>query len=490
MTDVTNLRETNSFASGLAKSRIRVRFEMVGSLCALVDALAVIVAGLLSGELYNILFHGRAGDVAVHAALGLVAGVVYALAAHGNGLYRPSKLLEPEEDRERIWVSWCLVVLALAMALVLFRAGDGTLIGPLGCLFVVGAVSLALSRRLTRRCLISALLREAVRGPRTAVIGAPGELARLSKNELLTRFGLDEVRRFSLSSMDSMDGSPATGDAKSDDAVTDAVNWLRSGAVEEIVLALPWWRSRDIEGVLEALRALPLPVRLLPDGTVSSLLDLQRAKPRRFYLLDLQRAPLTMAECLIKRVLDVTVAASALVLLSPVLLIAALAIKLDSKGPVIFRQKRAGFNGKPFVIYKLRTMKVLEDGAAVVQATRSDPRVTRVGRVLRQSSVDELPQLLNVLQGHMSFVGPRPHALAHDDEYSKVIANYAVRHHVKPGITGWAQVQGYRGETAELELMERRIALDLWYINNWTLLLDVWIIFATSFELIRRRNAY
>ena len=154
------------------------------------------------------------------------------------------------------------------------------------------------------------------------------------------------------------------------------------------------------------------------------------------------------------------------------------------------RQRRHGFNGQSFTIYKLRTMKVLEEGAEVVQATENDPRVTRVGRFLRATSIDELPQLLNVLQGHMSVVGPRPHALIHDFEYGSMIANYAFRHHVKPGITGWAQVQGYRGGTPRLELMERRIALDLWYIDNWSIALDISIVLRTFFELIRPRNAY
>jgi undecaprenyl-phosphate galactose phosphotransferase/putative colanic acid biosynthesis UDP-glucose lipid carrier transferase len=172
------------------------------------------------------------------------------------------------------------------------------------------------------------------------------------------------------------------------------------------------------------------------------------------------------------------------------LVLAALAIKLESDGPIIFRQRRHGFNGQPFVIYKLRSMKVLEDGAAVVQATKQDPRVTRVGRFLRETSIDELPQLLNVLQGNMSMVGPRPHALAHDYEYGKMIANYAFRHHVKPGITGWAQVQGCRGGTPQLELMEKRVKLDLWYIDNWSLAFDISIMFRTAFELIRPRNAY
>jgi exopolysaccharide biosynthesis polyprenyl glycosylphosphotransferase len=176
--------------------------------------------------------------------------------------------------------------------------------------------------------------------------------------------------------------------------------------------------------------------------------------------------------------------------LSPLLLLASVAIKLDSAGPILFRQSRKGFNGKDFKIYKFRSMTVLEDGQTICQARRGDHRITRVGRILRTSSVDELPQLFNVLRGEMSLVGPRPHAIAHDNEYTETIANYAFRHHVKPGITGWAQVHGFRGETAKLDLMKKRVELDIWYINNWSLWLDLWIILLTCFEVTRGRNAY
>jgi len=231
-------------------------------------------------------------------------------------------------------------------------------------------------------------------------------------------------------------------------------------------------------------------VRLLPDRAVSTVLRHQSSMPQRLYMVEVQPAPLSVFDRLTKRLLDVIVAATSLALLTPLLIVVAVAIKLESKGPVIFRQRRHGFNGKPFIIYKLRSMSVQEDGGTVVQATKQDPRVTRVGRLIRQTSIDELPQLLNVIQGHMSIVGPRPHALVHDYEYGSMIANYAFRHHVKPGITGWAQVQGYRGGTPRLELMERRVALDLWYIDNWSLILDVHIMLKTAFELIRSRNAY
>src|SRR5262249_35864616 len=180
--------------------------------------------------------------------------------------------------------------------------------------------------------------------------------------------------------------------------------------------------------------------------------------------------------------MDVACSGAALFLAAPLMVMVAIAVKLDSAGPVIFRQRRHGFNGREFKIFKFRTMSVLEDGATVVQAQQADKRVTRVGRVLRETSLDELPQLLNVLLGDMSFIGPRPHALAHNHYYEAIIADYAFRHHVKPGITGWAQVNGCRGETAHIEQMHKRVQLDLWYINNWTVLLDMKILMRTCLE--------
>jgi putative colanic acid biosynthesis UDP-glucose lipid carrier transferase len=203
--------------------------------------------------------------------------------------------------------------------------------------------------------------------------------------------------------------------------------------------------------------------------------------------LEIQRAPLSLTERTVKRMADILISASAIVLLLPLFALVAIAIKLDSRGPVIFKQRRNGFDANQFVIYKFRTMTVLEDGPEIAQACPGDKRVTRIGKLLRSSSIDELPQLLNVLEGDMSIVGPRPHALAHDEEYKSVIAEYAYRHHVKPGITGWAQVNGCRGETRHIELMAERIKLDLFYINHWSLRFDIAIVLRTCFEVLRHR---
>ena len=192
----------------------------------------------------------------------------------------------------------------------------------------------------------------------------------------------------------------------------------------------------------------------------------------------------------VKRTIDLMAAAVLLLILWPILLLTAILIRVDSTGPTFFRQTRMGLRGRPFHILKFRTMSVLEDGEQVVQATHNDPRITRVGRILRKTSIDELPQLINVLRGEMSLVGPRPHARAHDEYYAQRIANYTLRQQVKPGITGWAQVNGFRGETPSVNAMRKRILCDIWYVRNFGLLLDLKILLCTPLELLRPRNAH
>jgi exopolysaccharide biosynthesis polyprenyl glycosylphosphotransferase len=211
------------------------------------------------------------------------------------------------------------------------------------------------------------------------------------------------------------------------------------------------------------------------------------ATSERAGAMESQLSPSTAVASWVKRTIDIVLASVAIVLAAPLLMIAAIAIKLDSAGPVIFRQRRNGLNGIPFVIFKFRTMTVLEDGPTFTQAQRGDCRVTRVGRLLRRSSIDELPQLFNVLKGDMSLVGPRPHPIALDNQYKVLIPTYSFRFQVLPGITGWAQVNGLRGETSRLEQMAGRITLDLWYINHWSLGLDIYILLKTCFEVMRNR---
>ncbi|MGX1321714.1 Undecaprenyl-phosphate glucose phosphotransferase [Bradyrhizobium sp. USDA 377] len=486
MTDLTNAGESTSAFESRPRVRLAIPFSVIEPLFAAADCAIIVAAGAVGGMVYQRAAGGTVEDASFYAGLGLVASLAYVLGAHFLGLYRLNQLLDDEPDGGRVWAGWCLAVLVLAVVLFLFKSGSDTSRGSVVCFFAIGGAGLLVARRLGKRILRSALVAGTIRGRRAVMIGTPGELAQFAKTDLLSRFGLDEVDRITLPRGEgAKPGAP--GLMQHEDAL---MKRIREASAEEIVLALSWAGPQDIEVLLQRLRVIPLPVRLLPDRAVSTVLRHHTSMPQRLYMVEVQPAPLSAIDRLTKRLLDIVVAGTSLVLLTPPLIVAAIAIKLESKGPVIFRQRRHGFNGKPFVIYKLRTMRVQEDGGTVVQATKADPRVTRVGRLLRQTSIDELPQLLNVLQGHMSMVGPRPHALVHDYEYGSMIANYAFRHHVKPGITGWAQVHGYRGGTPQLELMERRVALDLWYIDNWSLALDISIIFRTSFELMRSRNAY
>jgi putative colanic acid biosynthesis UDP-glucose lipid carrier transferase len=192
----------------------------------------------------------------------------------------------------------------------------------------------------------------------------------------------------------------------------------------------------------------------------------------------------------VKRASDLAIAAGTLLLAAPIMAVVAIAVKLSSPGPILFRQRRHGLDGKEIVVYKFRTMTCMENGANVTQAQRDDPRVTRLGRFLRKSSVDELPQLINVLQGRMSVIGPRPHALVHNDHYRQLIAGYARRHKVKPGISGWAQVHGCRGETKTVDDMRERVEHDLYYLRNWSLGLDLRIALKTLLLLLRDPKAY
>ena len=191
-----------------------------------------------------------------------------------------------------------------------------------------------------------------------------------------------------------------------------------------------------------------------------------------------------------KRALDVTAALGLLLVLSPFLVAIAIMIRLDSRGPVLFRQTRVGYGGSPFMIFKFRSMYTTDNGPVVKQAERGDVRITRVGRFLREKSLDELPQLINVVLGDMSLVGPRPHAVAHDRHYEPRVAGYAWRHHALPGITGWAQVMGHRGETPTTASMEARVAHDLWYIRNWSFWLDLKILLMTFRAVLKPTNAY
>lgn len=258
---------------------------------------------------------------------------------------------------------------------------------------------------------------------------------------------------------------------------------------DDIFILVPWSHKETIDECINAFLRIPASIHLGPERVLDRFMDAQVCKIGPMVSLNLVHRPLTPAEVFVKRALDVTLAGAACLALLPFFLAIAIAIKCDSPGPVIFRQRRYGFNQEPFRIFKFRSMTTLEDGANVKQATPNDCRVTRLGHFMRRFNIDELPQLLNVLRGEMSLVGPRPHAMAHDQLFEPFIGLYARRHNVKPGITGWAQVNGFRGAFTD-EKIRQRIACDLYYIDNWSLLFDIQILWLTITSKKAYRNAY
>ena len=272
--------------------------------------------------------------------------------------------------------------------------------------------------------------------------------------------------------------------------LTDLPGYVKNGQVDVIYLSLPMASQSRILSLLEALRDTTSSIYFVPDTFVTDLIQGRMDTVNGAPVVAVCESPFTGLNGAIKRASDVVLSLLILALLVPVFALIALGVKLSSPGSMIFRQRRYGLDGREIVVYKFRSMTVLEDGAAIEQARRDDQRFTAFGRFLRRSSLDELPQFFNVLQGRMSIVGPRPHAVAHNELYRKLIRGYMLRHKVRPGITGWAQVNGYRGETETLEKMKARIDCDLEYLRNWSLRLDLFIIAKTAWILLKAKNAH
>lgn len=265
----------------------------------------------------------------------------------------------------------------------------------------------------------------------------------------------------------------------------------RNEAFDECWLCVPFNKNSILQQLIIALRYSTANIRYMPGMQDLPLLNHNVTKIGDFYSLDISCSPMDSINAIIKRVSDIVIGSLILLLIAPAMVCVAIAVKLSSPGPVFFKQFRHGASGQQVKVYKFRSMKIhQEDEGKVTQATKGDPRVTRVGAFIRRTSLDELPQFINVLQGRMSIVGPRPHALAHNEHYKDLVESYMKRHKVKPGITGLAQVRGFRGETDTLDKMQRRVECDLEYINNWSLWLDIKIIFQTTFKGFVGNTAY
>jgi putative colanic acid biosynthesis UDP-glucose lipid carrier transferase len=270
----------------------------------------------------------------------------------------------------------------------------------------------------------------------------------------------------------------------------EAAAFVQRRSVNAIYIALPMSNAPRIEAMLHEFRDTTASIYFVPDMFEFDLVQARCAEIHGIPMLAICDTPFHGMNAVKKRAIDILLSSAALLLGWPVLLAIAIAVKLSSRGPVLLKQRRYGLHGEEILVYKFRTMTVCEDGAVVVQAKQQDRRVTGIGRLLRRASLDELPQLINILRGTMSFVGPRPHAVAHNELYRRLISGYMIRHKVRPGMTGWAQVHGLRGETPTVEQMRQRVEFDLDYLRNWSPWLDVRIILKTAAIVFLHRKAY
>jgi len=450
-----------------------------------IDTLIVLACALLSFWAYLPDLGEMAGQYIVAIAAGIL---LQAQLFQFAGLYRFEKFGNLQYQLGRLLAAWSLTFFALITAAFLTKVSADysrglALIWFVTALFALTSLRIALFFRL-RSWIAAGRLRQKI-----AIVGAGENGRRLVQYLNRTRdgsysvFGIFDDRTSRIPEM--IEGHPRTG------TVDDLVRLARSERIDQILVALPWSADKRHLEILRKLKTLPVDVRLSPDLIGFQLSHSTFGRISGIPTVEVSQKPLSDWRLLHKEIEDRVLGALILLFITPVILLIALAIKFDSPGPILFRQKRYGFNNHVIEVFKFRTMRVEAcQGVTVPQATRNDPRITPVGRFLRRSSLDELPQILNVLRGEMSLVGPRPHAVQHNEYYGGIVDEYASRHRVKPGITGWAQVNGWRGETDTLEKMQKRVEHDIFYIDNWSIGFDLQILLMTAFVVLRGDNAY
>lgn len=447
---------------------------------AALEAVAIIAVAAGSQALYTTAFWGLPSNLDAAFGLGIVVAALYVLIAHARGLYRSTRILASRAALPDVTGSWFMAVLIAAMSAFLLKIGD-----QFSRAVVIATCGGGLAALTAARIVMASAVKSGIRlGTlplrRTVVFFDPAA----GPDELLAALGRQGHRV--VRCLPLRDSSGRTDD----DLIAKIADLTRMEQVDDVFVNSPVPDLDALDRLMAQLRRLPIGVRFVAPPEMRPLLQKPMLDLGRLKTFELQRPALRSHERAIKRALDIAGALIAIACLWPILLMVAIAIKLDSRGPVIFAQDRAGFNGRVFRIFKFRSMRTLDNGPIVQQARRGDPRVTAVGRWIRSTSLDELPQFFNVLKGDMSLVGARPHVIAHDNEYSAIIADYALRHHAKPGITGLAQVSGLRGETETPDLMARRVECDLWYIANWSIWLDIKILLRTVGAVINVSKVY
>jgi Undecaprenyl-phosphate glucose phosphotransferase len=449
----------------------------------------IIAMACLTGVAYHLLVYHHPGDIITFLEVGVLSATIFVVPNLFRGEYVLANFFSFRPHLRRSIQLWNVTVISL---LVLAFLAQISVIYSRGWIILFYGTTICMLLTL-RYCFVQATVLGSEAGlifaQRIFLVGTGKHIEEFIARYRPWTLGVNVVGCQFLAPVEP-DAPAELRDRALAQDLEEALASARSVEPDAIFLLMPWSATETINRCAATFLTLPAEIHLGTEQVLDRFENVQLSKLGPMASLQLTRVPLSRLERLEKRAFDLLLAGTALVLLTPLLIAVAILIKFDSPGPVFFMQRRYGFNQKPFRIIKFRTMRTLDDGAVVPQAQRNDPRVTRIGRWLRRWNIDEVPQLFNVLKGDMSLVGPRPHALSHNREFEQRISLYARRHNVKPGITGWAQIHGFRGETDTDEKMKLRVEYDLFYIDNWSAALDLQILFRTVFSARSYRNAY
>jgi Undecaprenyl-phosphate glucose phosphotransferase len=471
--------------ASLSRSWVTIGRRMISTIGILADAAVIVAVSCLTGTVYHLTVYGDSGPLLALAEVGLAAASIFVLPGLVHGDYALAHYFSFRPHVRRTTTLWNITLLCLLMLGFLGKVTDAYSRGAIILFYAAGLPSILIARYALVRAVVFGSKLGVVAAQRVFLIGSDQDINSFVRRYQPWNFGLQTVGTARFTPLP-QDTPPALRRRALETDLKQAIDAARALAPDAVFVIAPWSDVATIDRCVEQLLTIPVEIHLGPERILDRFDHVRISKVGSMTTLQLTRAPLSSLEVLEKRIFDVIAATAGLMVLAPALALIALMIRLDSPGPVFFLQRRYGFNQQMFRIIKFRTMTTLEDGEVVRQACRNDRRITRVGRWLRRWNIDELPQLINVLRGDMSLVGPRPHALSHDREYEQRVSLYARRHNVKPGITGWAQVNGLRGEIDSDDKLRRRVDYDLYYIDNWSMLLDMKILFYTMFS----RSAY
>ncbi len=421
-------------------------------------------------------------------ASGLLASILMFVIGECAGIYRPSRGRSADVEVVLITITWILSFVGLYVAAQVFSLGIAETGLGLLAQFVSTAL-LVLHCHLCIRAVVEAANANGYMARRTAVVGFNRLGIEIANNaQRAADCGMKIIGIFDDRAGERL-GDIGESPAPFLGSSRELLEAIGRGEIDTVLIALPMRAEKRITGILDALANSTVSVYLVPDFFVFELLHSRWAHVGGLPVVSVFESPIYGVDGWAKRAFDIVLAVAALILVSPIMILCGMMVRWSSPGPIFFRQKRYGLDGKEILVWKFRTMVTCDNGPVVKQATKDDPRVTPIGRILRRTSLDELPQLFNVIVGNMSLVGPRPHATAHNEKYRSLIRGYMMRHKVKPGITGLAQVLGSRGETDTLEKMEYRIELDHRYIREWSLWLDFKILLKTV-GVVLKQDAY